>query len=97
MIPEVEALAESLVTADADRLDDAFSTALEISARARKVAKTLAAIPPGDTAAANVACAAELASWPQTSRDVFAAHVGVRRPSPLNWCVLVAAVAERRP
>ena len=97
MIAEVQTLAESLVPAYADRLDDAISTALEISARARKVAKLLEAIPAGDTAAANVRCAQELAGWPQTSRDVLAAHLGVRRPSPLTWCVLVAAVAGRRP
>jgi hypothetical protein len=83
--------------ADAERLDGAFATALEIAARARKVAKLLEAIPAGDTAAANIRCAHELAGWPQSARDVLAAHVGVRRPSPLSWCILVATVAARRP
>jgi hypothetical protein len=85
------------VPADADRLDDALAAALEIFARARKVAKLLEAIPAGDTAAANVRCAQELAGWPQTSRDVLAAHVGVRRPSPLSWALLVVSVAAWRP
>jgi hypothetical protein len=90
-------LSPALPADDSGRLADALETAIEISARARKVTRMLAAIPAGDTAAANVRCAHELAGWPQTARDVFAAHLGVRRPSELTWCVLVAAVAERRP
>jgi hypothetical protein len=71
-------------------LADALEAAIEIAARARKVPRLLEAIPVGDTAAANLRCAHELAGWPQSARDVLVAPMPgsdarIRRAGAFWW------------
>ncbi|HEU5276794.1 MAG TPA: hypothetical protein VFU97_24270 [Xanthobacteraceae bacterium] len=65
--------------------------------RARKVAKLLAAIPHGRTAAEVKTIAYWLAKRDQAWNDELAARVGVKSPSPETWAELVAAARARTP
>jgi len=65
----------------------------EATARAKKVAKLLAAIPAAkdDTRVAKL-----LAGWSQSDRDRFAAAHGVKSPSVRTWNELLCALVSRR-
>jgi hypothetical protein len=75
-----------------NRRDGSF---FEQAARAEKVAKLLAHVPPavdfdGDIRAANL-----MASWSKIERDLFAKDAGVNPASEATWGDLLAALISR--
>lgn len=69
----------------------------ESLARSRKVARLLAAVPHGRTAAEVATIADWLETRDQRWNDELAARVGVKSPSPETWAELVAAARARSP
>jgi len=81
--------------------DDEESTPTQIDfearARARKVAKIVALVPDGATAAENAEIATWLAEQADQFRREYAKLAGVHPPSQTTWDAVVAAVRARRP
>lgn len=69
----------------------------EALARSRKVARLLAAVPHGRTAAEVKTIADWLEKRDQKWRNRLAASVDVKSPSPETWAELVAAARARTP
>jgi len=75
-----------------NRRDDAF---FEKVARAKKVAKLLALVPPSTSVEADTRMAAIMATWSQGQRHRWADAANVKAPSVETWGDLLAALISR--
>lgn len=69
----------------------------EEAARMRKALRIISAIPLGETAEEIAKAGDWLEGLPQSDRDVLAAKVGVKSPSPETWALVVSTQRGRRP
>lgn len=72
------------------------SSPQEHAARAAKVLKIVALVPPPATPDERERLARVLERWEQTDRDRFAAAAGARSPSEETWRLVVAAVRAQK-
>jgi hypothetical protein len=70
--------------------------AFEMVARAKKVAKLVAAVPAPETRSQAERLAMTLAGFTERQRAMWAQAAGVRAPSNLTWAWVVSAVREAR-
>lgn len=68
----------------------------EYIARARKVARLVAAVPAPETRSQAERLAMTLAGFTDRQRAMWAQAAGVRAPSELTWAWVCSAVRERR-
>jgi len=67
----------------------------ELVARARKVARLVAAVPAPETRSQAERLAMTLAAFTSAQRALWAASAGCRPPSDLTWTLVVTTVREQ--